>query len=186
METVIRQMDVRDRRGPVLCAGTSSRPPRRAARDSSGSRPTTRPTFGFSVTFGSYIPRPRLAALAACASFIEGTTFQKTYNPDSNTFAHMFKGTTTGVCAFWNTSTPMQLTLAISSVEAASLRHDGQRDPDHRHHDLDDSGGGATPDVSPVQPLRITVRWTPQCREQRSPTCVRSTSPRPRWSAVSK
>ncbi len=26
----------------------------------------------------------------------------------------MFKGTTTGVCAFWNTSTPMKLTLAIS------------------------------------------------------------------------
>ncbi len=72
------------------------------------------PTVGFSVTFGDYIPRPRLAALNACASFIEGTTFQKTHNPDSNTYAHMFKGTTTGVCAFWNTSTPMQLTLAIS------------------------------------------------------------------------
>jgi hypothetical protein len=72
------------------------------------------PTYGNAVTYGNYIPRARLTALAACASFIEGTTFQKTYNPDGNTWAHMFKGTTTGVIAFWNTSTPMNLTLAIS------------------------------------------------------------------------
>jgi hypothetical protein len=70
--------------------------------------------YGYTVYFGDYVPRPRLAALAACASFIEGTTFQKTYKPDGNTFAHMFQGTTTGVCAFWNTVTPMQLTLAIA------------------------------------------------------------------------
>ena len=36
------------------------------------------PEYGFTVFFGDYVPRPRLAALAACASFIEGTTFQKT------------------------------------------------------------------------------------------------------------
>jgi hypothetical protein len=71
-------------------------------------------TYGFSVTFGDYVPRPRLAALAACASFIEGTTFQKTYNPDSNTWAHMFQGPSTGVCAYWNIAMPTQLTLAIS------------------------------------------------------------------------
>jgi len=46
--------------------------------------------------------------------FIEGATFQKTYNPNSDTFAHMFKGTTTGVCAFWNRAAAMQLTLAIN------------------------------------------------------------------------
>jgi hypothetical protein len=72
------------------------------------------PTFGFAVAFPSFIPRPRLAALNACASFLEGATFQKTYNPDSNTYAHMFIGANTGVCAFWNTSSAMKLTLAIA------------------------------------------------------------------------
>jgi hypothetical protein len=69
--------------------------------------------YGCSATFGDYVPRPRLGVLAACASFLEGTTFQKTYHPDSNTWAHMFQGPSTGVCAFWNLITPMQLTLAI-------------------------------------------------------------------------
>jgi hypothetical protein len=72
------------------------------------------PEYGYTVFYGDYVPRARLAALAACASFIEDTTFQKTYKPDGNTMAHMFQGTTTGVCAFWNTITPMQFTLAIS------------------------------------------------------------------------
>ena len=135
--------------------------------------------------YGSYVPRPRLAALAACASFIEGTTFQKTYNPDSNTFAHMFKGTTTGVCAFLEYVHADEVDPGDKSVEAAGLRHDGQRHPDHRHHDLDDSGRRRNVRRISSATSRITVRWTPPCREQRSPTCVRSTSPRPRSSAVS-
>jgi hypothetical protein len=72
------------------------------------------PAFGYTIFFGDYVPRPRLGALAACASFLEGANFVKTYKPDSNTFAHMFQGTSTGVCVFWNTVTPMQLTLAIN------------------------------------------------------------------------
>jgi hypothetical protein len=76
-------------------------------------------TYGFAVTFGDYGPRPRLAALAACASFIEGATFKKTCKPDSNTFAHLFQGTDTGVCVFWNTVTPIQLTL---SMDPSKLR----------------------------------------------------------------
>lgn len=71
------------------------------------------PEYGFTVFFGDYVPRPRLAALNACASFIEGTTFQKTFNPDSNTFAHLFQGPNTGVCVFWNRVVPMQLTLPM-------------------------------------------------------------------------
>jgi hypothetical protein len=70
--------------------------------------------YGFAVMFGDYVPRPRLVALASCASFLEGTTFQKTYKPDAYTYCHMFQGTSTGVCAFWNPYTPIQLTLPIS------------------------------------------------------------------------
>ena len=72
------------------------------------------PEYGATVFYGDYVPRARLGALAACASFIEGTTFKKTCNPDSNTYAHLFQGSSTGVCVFWNKVTPMQLTLAIS------------------------------------------------------------------------
>jgi hypothetical protein len=71
------------------------------------------PEYGFTVFFGDYVPRPRLAALNACASFIEGTTFQKTYNPDSDTFAHLFQGPNTGVCVFWNRTMPIQLTVPM-------------------------------------------------------------------------
>jgi hypothetical protein len=85
--------------------------------------------FGYSVTFGDYVPRPRLGALAACASFIEGTTFQKTYKPDSNTWAHMFQGPSTGVCAFWNLVTPMQLTLAISPSKVQAFDTMGNQIP---------------------------------------------------------
>jgi hypothetical protein len=70
--------------------------------------------YGATIFYGDYVPRPRLGALAACASFIEGTTFKKTYNPDSNTYAHLFQGPSTGVCVFWNRVTPMQLILAIN------------------------------------------------------------------------
>ena len=52
------------------------------------------------------------------------------------------------------------------SVEAAGLRHDGQRDPDHRHHDLHDSGGGANARRISSATSPITRRWTRPCRER--------------------
>ncbi len=75
------------------------------------------PTDGFAVTFGdSYTPRPRLAALNACASFLEGLTFQHSYIPSGkNTYAHVFKGTNTGACAIWNTVSGMTVTLAMAA-----------------------------------------------------------------------
>ena len=80
------------------------------------------PTDGFAVTFGdSYTPRPRLAALNACASFLEGLTYQHSYIPSGkNSYAHVFKGANTGACAIWNTVSGMTVTLSMdaSKVQA--------------------------------------------------------------------
>jgi hypothetical protein len=75
------------------------------------------PDYGSGLFFGSYTPSPRLAALASCASFIDGLTYQKFYNPSSNnsTYAHLYKGSNTGVCVVWNTTMAVNLSLAISS-----------------------------------------------------------------------
>ncbi len=73
------------------------------------------PTYGMSVFFGNYVPRPRLAALNACASFIDGMPYQKSYTPTgTNTYAHLFKGTSAATCVVWNTCSGMTLTLAIA------------------------------------------------------------------------
>lgn len=72
------------------------------------------PTYGYAVFFENYIPRPRLAALNACASFLEGATYQKSYNPSTTTYAHLFKGTT-AACVVWNTATALSLSLPIDA-----------------------------------------------------------------------
>jgi hypothetical protein len=76
-----------------------------------------------SVFFGNYVPRPRLAALAACASFIDGLTYQKSYNPASNntTYAHLYKGPDTGVCVIWNTAMAVNLSLPIDSSKVKAF-----------------------------------------------------------------
>ena len=79
------------------------------------------PTYGFAVTFGEMTPRPRLAILNGCASMLEGLTFQKSYIPSGKTtYAHMFKGTnvqsaSVGVCAIWNNSSAMSVSLAFGA-----------------------------------------------------------------------
>ena len=73
------------------------------------------PTYGVTVFYGNYVPRPRLAAIAACASFIEGMPYQKSYTPSgANTYAYLFKGTSQATCVVWNTVSAMTLTLAIA------------------------------------------------------------------------
>ena len=84
--------------------GTLSPPPSQGSQRFFWFSADNPPTYGFSVTFGDYIPRPRLAALNACASFLEGMTYQKSYIPSGKTtYAYMFKGTSNGVCVMWNT-----------------------------------------------------------------------------------
>jgi hypothetical protein len=70
----------------------------------------TSPTYGWGVFYENYIPRPRLAALDACASFIEGTTFRKAYRPSKNAYAFLFEGDMP-VCVVWNMNAPTQLVL---------------------------------------------------------------------------
>ena len=56
-------------------------------------------------------------ALNACASFLEGLTWKKLYNPTANstTYAHLFQGPSNGVCVVWNTAAGMSLTLPIAA-----------------------------------------------------------------------
>jgi hypothetical protein len=74
----------------------------------------TSPTYGAAVFYENYIPRSRLTALNACASFLEGLKYQESLNPDKSTYAHLFKGAT-AVCVVWNINAPMRLSLPLSS-----------------------------------------------------------------------
>ena len=74
----------------------------------------TSPTYGYAVFYEDYIPRPRLTALNACASFIEGLKYQKSLNPDKSTYAHLYNGAS-AVCVIWNINAPMRLSLPLPS-----------------------------------------------------------------------
>jgi hypothetical protein len=72
----------------------------------------TSPTYGAAVFYEDYIPRAPLTALNACASFIEGLKYQKSVNPDTATYAHLYKGAS-AVCVAWNINAPMRLSLPL-------------------------------------------------------------------------
>ena len=75
----------------------------------------TSPTYGYAVFFENYVPRPRLLALNACASFLEGAAYQKSYQPSgTSTYAHLFKGAN-AVSVVWNTATAVSLSLPITA-----------------------------------------------------------------------
>jgi hypothetical protein len=74
----------------------------------------TSPTYGMAVFYENYIPRPRLTALNACASFIEGLTYQKSFNPGAGAYAHLYRGAS-AVCVAWNINAPMRLSLPLPS-----------------------------------------------------------------------
>ena len=82
----------------------------------------TSPTYGFAVFYENYIPRPRLTALDACASMIEGTQFKKALRPTKNTYAYLFDGAAP-VCVVWNMNVPASLTLTMpgDGVQAFDL-----------------------------------------------------------------
>ncbi len=72
------------------------------------------PTYGAAVFYENYIPRARLVALNACASFIEGHKYRKSFRPDKSTYAYLFDGPT-AVGVVWNISAPVRLSLPLSS-----------------------------------------------------------------------
>jgi hypothetical protein len=72
----------------------------------------TSPTYGMTVFYEDYIPRPRLVALNACASLLEGTNCRKSYRPSDNAYLFLFGGKQT-VCVVWNVNAPTRLSLPI-------------------------------------------------------------------------
>ena len=71
--------------------------------------------YGFGVYYADHIPRPRLMALNACASFTEGLTWQTSYTFNAATYAHMFNNATYGVAVVWCKFGPQTITLSMSS-----------------------------------------------------------------------
>ena len=82
----------------------------------------TSPTYGAAVFYENYIPRPRLAALNACASFIEGPRTGGRTAP-----AGMHRCTSsrapTPVCVVWNMDAAARLSLPLpaSAVQVFDL-----------------------------------------------------------------
>ena len=70
--------------------------------------------YGYSVYYGDHIPRPRLMALNACASFMEGMTWQTSYTFSAATYAHMLNNATYGLAIVWSKFGPETITLSIS------------------------------------------------------------------------
>ncbi len=82
----------------------------------------TSPTYGWAVFYENYIPRPRLAALNACASFLEGAAYRRSFAPGKNALVHLFEGDAP-VCVAWNMNSPARLLLPrpIESLRAFDL-----------------------------------------------------------------
>jgi len=76
----------------------------------------TSPTYGWAVFYGDYIPRPRLVALNACASFLEGTTYRRAFRPSRNSYAFLFEGSGP-VAVVWNLDAPARLSLPVPADE---------------------------------------------------------------------
>jgi hypothetical protein len=82
----------------------------------------TSPTYGAAVFYENYVPRPRLAALNACASFIEGATYRRSHSPSRNAQMYLFEGAAP-VCVVWNMDAPARLSLPLpaSAVQVFDL-----------------------------------------------------------------
>ena len=107
--------------------------------------------YGFGIYYADHIPRPRLMALNACASFTEGLTWQTLYTFNAATYAahvqqrHLRSG-----------DRVVQVRAGDHHVtdepeSPVGLRHERQRDYDHRLQHVDDQPAGA---ASGLHPLR--------------------------------
>jgi hypothetical protein len=75
----------------------------------------TSPTYGMAVFYENYIPRPRLAALNACASFLGGSSCRKSYRPGENAYAFLFEGAAP-VGVVWNLNAPAHVSLPMPAT----------------------------------------------------------------------
>jgi len=72
----------------------------------------TSPGYGAAVYYENYIPRPRLAALNTCASFLEGSSCRESYRPGENAYAFLFEGAAP-VGVVWNLNGPARVSLPV-------------------------------------------------------------------------
>jgi hypothetical protein len=72
----------------------------------------TSPTYGAAIYYENYIPRPRLAALNTCASFLEGLSCRESYRPGEDAYAFLFDGTAP-VGVVWNLNLPARVSLPM-------------------------------------------------------------------------
>ena len=144
------------------------------------------PTYGFAVTFGEMTPRPRLAILNGCTSMLEGLTFQKSYIPSGRPRTrHMFKGTnvqsaSVGVCAIWNNSSAMSVSLAFGASKLQAFDTMGNAIAVTGNSTIENPDARATADV-PAMREPTTPHSTRRSRAWRSRPSVRSPSPPSRW-----
>ncbi|MDH7570319.1 MAG: hypothetical protein QHJ73_12130, partial [Armatimonadota bacterium] len=139
------------------------------------------PTYGWAVFYENYIPRPRLVALNACASFLEGTAFVRSFRPNRNTYIHLFAGKTP-VAVAWNLSAPATLRLPLRADDlrafdlmgnpvpvtargaASELELPAERPVYLTGAALADALGAASVTVDP--PVSVTIRRGPGAEER--------------------
>ena len=64
------------------------------------------------IYYEDYIPRPRLTALNACASFLEGTACKQSYRPTDNAYVFLFEGKEP-IGVAWNMNVPARLSVPM-------------------------------------------------------------------------
>jgi hypothetical protein len=111
----------------------------------------TSPLYGWGVFYQDYIPRPRLVALNACASFLEGTTFQRSYRFSRHASGYLFAGAAP-VCVVWNLDAPASLSLPLppAAVEA----FDGMGNP----APVTAGRGGSQTELPAARPVFLRLR----------------------------
>lgn len=72
----------------------------------------TSPGYTMAVFYENYIPRPRLTALNACASFLEGLKYRKSFQPVKNAYVHLYDGANP-TCVVWSLNAPVRLSLPV-------------------------------------------------------------------------
>ena len=108
----------------------------------------------FSIFYGGYVPRPRLVALNAVASLLEGHTYSRSFTQVANTFVHLFESSESCVAALWTNSTAVDLTLPFDATKLSAfdtmanpltLRGSGVEDESSAHSSGTAAGGGVQP-----------------------------------------
>jgi hypothetical protein len=111
----------------------------------------TSPTYGWAVFYEDYIPRPRLVALNACASLLEGTAYRKAFRPSKHSYAFLFQGANS-VAVVWNLDAPARPSLPVAADKLEAFDLMGNPMP------VEAEGDGAGVDLPADRPAYLRVR----------------------------